>query len=123
MGRQRKNQISSDNLIGLDEASRILELTEDEVGELITDHQLMAFRIGDNIVRLRKDQVWEFQSKRRIEAGLFPDDRDKHTHDNVEFKATFQEIARDFVYYNDFYIICALIIAALLYLILSSHVS
>ena len=120
MGRERHDQIS-ESFVGLTEASQILNLTEDGVQDLIRDHQLTAYQLGDQIVRLKKDEVWEYESRARISAGLFPDERDRHQSVPLSVHGTAGDRVRDFFYFNDFYLISFIVFSTLIYLILSSH--
>ena len=120
MGGQRHDQIA-ESLITLKEATEILELPEEEVQQLILDHKVTAYELGDQVVRLRKDQIWELKSRARISADLFPVDRTLHHNVPVRIEGTRGERIKDFFYFNDFYIISFVVITALLYLIVSSH--
>mgnify|MGYP000884978740 CR=1 FL=1 len=121
MGHERQNQVADESFISLKDAAEILELPEPEVEDLINHHKLTAYQLGDKIIRLRRDQVWEFQSKARISAELFPDDRRKHHNAPALAPPNPIERAIDFFYFNDFYIISFAAIGILLYLILSSQ--
>ena len=109
-----------DKYISLDEACRLLETDQAELDALVKKGKLHAFRLGDKVVRFRKDQVSEVKAKWRINRDLFGTEN-QATHLFSAGKAGFADQIRDFVYFNDFYIISFLIIAALLYLILSSQ--
>ncbi|MFT5207411.1 MAG: hypothetical protein ACI9CF_001163 [Candidatus Omnitrophota bacterium] len=119
MGGKRNDQIA-ETFISIAEASSILEMPEEEVKALIQIHDLSAFQLGSNLLRLRKDQVWEYKSKTRIKAELFPVDRQQHQNAPAGSGSSFLEAIRDFVYFNDFYFISAFVVLALLYLIVSS---
>ncbi len=119
MGGKRNDQIA-ETFISIAEASSILEMPEEEVKALIQTHGLSAFQLGSNLLRLRKDQVWEYKSKTRIKAELFPVDRKQHQNAPAGSRPSFFEAIRDLIYFNDFYIISAFVMIALLYLIASS---
>ena len=120
MGRKRDDQIE-ESLIHLREASKILGISKRDIEVLIHDHRLTAYHLGDHVVRLRKDEVWELLSQARVSAELFPVDREIHHNVPVTIQGSAVDRVRDFFYFNDFYIISFVIIAALLYLILSSQ--
>jgi len=121
MGSQRADQIK-DSLISLQEAAQILEMSQEDVRRLVESRQLIAYQLGDDIVRLSNEQVWRLQSQTRISsAELFPKDRARQRSAQAAVKATFFERIRDFFYFNDFYILTFVVIAALLYLIFSSQ--
>ncbi len=121
MDLERKDTVTDESFITLQTAAEILELPENEVEDLINHHKLTAYQLGDQVIRLRRDQVWEYHSKARISAELFPDDRRKHHYAPVKVKVNFAERLIDFVYFNDFYIVCFAAIGILVYLILSSQ--
>lgn len=120
MGSERHDQVE-DNFISLNEASEILELSDKEVAKLIQEQKLTAFQLGNEVIRLKKDQVWELESQKRISAELFPVDRAQHQNVPVNVKGTVADHVKDFFYFNDFYILSFVVITALLYLILSSN--
>lgn len=121
MGHERQDRVGEESFITLKDAAEILELPENEVEDLINHHKLTAYQLGDQVIRLRRDQVWEYQSKARISAELFPDDRQKHHHAPVVSPPNVFERVADFLYFNDFYIICFAAIGVLIYLVLSSQ--
>jgi excisionase family DNA binding protein len=115
-----QEQQAEDKYISLEEAEQLLETDVHEIEKLIADGHLTAFRLGDKVLRLRKDQVSELKAKWRIEGELFQPEAPEH-HAPKEIKAGFFDGVRDFIRFNDFYIASAVIIAALFYLILSSQ--
>ena len=121
MGRERQDQVTDESFITLKDAAEILELPAPEVENLINHHKLTAYQLGDQVIRLRRDQVWEYQTKARISAELFPDDRRKHHNAPMMRPPNVIEKGLDFLYFNDFYIICFAAIGVLLYLILSAQ--
>ena len=112
-----------DKFISLEEACELLETAQPEVEALIRQGKLHAFKIGDSVVRFRKDQVGEIKAKRRIASDLFAPEPGDAARRPVQtaIKANFADHFRDFFYFNDFYILSAVLIASLLYLILSSQ--
>ncbi len=113
-------EAAEDKYISLEEAGQLLETDVHEIEKLVTDGQLNAFKLGDKVLRLRKDQVSELKAKWRIEGELFAPEAPEH-HAPKEIKAGFFDGFRDFIRFNDFYIASAVIVAALFYLILSSQ--
>ena len=120
MGSQRPDQVG-ESYVSIQEASEILAMSHGEIHELIQERKLIAFKIGDEYLRLRKEQVYDMEAKNRINAELFPEDRTIHQNVSTVKNATVVEKVRDYFYFNDFYILSFLVIAALLYLILSSQ--
>ena len=121
MGHERQNPIVDESFITLKDAAEILDLPETDIEDLINHHKLTAYQLGDQLIRLRRDQVWEYQSKARISAELFPDERRKHHNAPALSPPNVIERALDFVYFNDLYILCFAAIGVLLYLILSAR--
>ena len=110
---------SADNkFISLEEAGELLETGIDEVQKIIAKGVLNAYKIGDKVLRLSKDEVSELKAKWRIEADLF---QEPVPVAHPAGRAGGMDRVRDFLYYHDFYIISSAIIAALFYLILSSQ--
>ena len=120
MGGERPNQVK-ESYISLQETAEILEVSQQDVHQLIQDRKLTAFKIGDAYLRFQKDQVYGLEAKNRINAELFPESRMLHHNVSTIKQATFIEKIRDYFYFNDFYILSFLVLAALLYLILSSQ--
>ena len=116
-----KTSDDSSNYIGVEEACRILETTDEEIQQLVRQGKLHAFKIGERYLRFRKDQVSEIKAKWRINRELFPARGSERAHILVVDKPGLSERVKDFLYFNDFYIISISVIAALLCLILSSQ--
>ncbi len=109
-----------DKYISVEEACRLLEIDQAEIDGLIKNGKLHAFRLGGNVLRFRKDQVSEVKAKWRINRDLFSAEK-QAPHLWKAGQSNLVEGLKDFLYFNDFYIVSSLIIAALLYLILSSQ--
>ncbi|MCA9395877.1 MAG: hypothetical protein KC649_01800 [Candidatus Omnitrophica bacterium] len=120
MGRQRHDQVA-DSFIDIDEAAVILELDLEQVQKLVEKRKLTAFQLAEGMLRLKKDEVWELKTKIRIDADLFPEDREIHQHQPVVVKGSIFDPIRDFFYFNDFYILSLVVVSLLFYLILSSN--
>lgn len=130
-----------DHLLNISEVAVYLGVSEEEVKRLVDIGEIPAYKIGDSFLRFRKEQVdavkqeindVEKKDPQRLEAKL--DTRGKPTHPYTDlekdiklktpvirqFDYTFAERVRDFLYYNDFYILSAIIITILLLIILRS---
>ncbi len=70
--------------------------------------------------RLKREEVEVIKNKWRIERELFPAPEKYFSHHTTVRKATFFEKAADFWYFNDFYILCSILIVVLLYFILAA---
>lgn len=113
--------MEQEKFIGIEEAGELLEASGAEVLDLVKKGRLHAFRIGDQVLRFRKDQVSEIKAKWRINRDLFPDDKHVPPHVLNLGRETAADRVKDFFYFNDFYILSAALIAALVVLIISSQ--
>ena len=123
------------------EVAQYLGVSEEEVKRLVDIGEIPAYKIGDSFLRFRREQidavkqeVSDVEKKDPERLGLKLDARGRaaHTYTELEkearlkapvtrqFDYTFAERVRDFIYYHDFYILSAIIIAVLLLIILRS---
>lgn len=130
-----------EHLLNIKEVAEYLGVSEDEVKRLVDIGEIPAYSIGDSFLRFRKEQVdavkkevsdVEKKDPGRIDVKLDAKGKQTHTYTDMEkaakFKTpparrydyTFAEKIRDFLYFNDFYILSAIIIAVLLLIILRS---
>ncbi len=130
-----------EHLLNISEVAVYLGISEEEVKRLVDIGEIPAYKIGDSFLRFRKEQIdavkqeisdVEKKDPKRLEVKL--DSRGKPTHPYTDlekdiklktpvtrqFDYAFAERVRDFLYYNDFYILSAVIIAVLLLVILRS---
>jgi excisionase family DNA binding protein len=84
------------------EASQILGVPEGKVMELIEEKKLMAYRIADQYLRLKRSDVMGLRDSGRVVS------------ENIAYPYTFVERLRDLLAYNDFYIISFVVILILL---------
>jgi len=90
------------------EAAQILGIPEGKVMELIEQKKLMAYRIADQYLRLKRSDVTALHNSGHIVS------------ENIKHPYTFAERLRDFLRYNDFYIISFVVILILLGIIFFS---
>ena len=115
------NEALSEDYLGLKEAAELLEISEVELRGLVQKHQIPSHNMAGVFLRLKKKELEELKIKWRIERELFPK-RDKYfSHETIVKKAGIFEKLGDFWYFNDFYILCSVLIALLLYAILSTQ--
>jgi len=126
-----------EKLLNIKEVSEYLHISEEEVKRLVDMGEIPAYKIGDTFLRFRKEQIdairseiseFEEQLKKTTHEAPAPDVR-AHSYTDLEksikrdspvtnqYDYTFFEKVKDFFYFNDFYIISFIIIAALLYFI------
>ena len=108
-------------LLNVRDAAALLEIKETELWELVHQHKVPTHVVAGAFLRFRRDDIEQLKNKWRIQRELFPKKERFFAHKNVVKKATFIEDLADFWYFNDFYIICAALITALLYFIISSQ--
>ena len=97
--------MTTSQFISVRETAQILGISEKKVMDLIEEHKLQAYRIADKFLRLKKDEVLSLRN-----SGEITRDHQQHTY-------TTPERIRDFLYYNDFYILSLFVIGALVYII------
>ena len=91
------------------ETAQILGVSEKKVMDLIEARTLQAYRIADQFLRLKRAEVMHIRAGGEIIS------------EHVRHEYTAAERLRDFLYFNDFYIVAAVIILALLYVIFFSY--
>ena len=105
MGRLRQGQIMSSQYITVRETAQILAVSEKKVMDLIEGGNLQAYKIADQFLRLKRNEVANILSSGQVVS------------ENIVQTYTPAERLRDFFYFNDFYLISLIIIGALLYII------
>ena len=102
------------------EAAEMLEISEDELRLLAHENKIPSHNIAGVFLRLKKKEVEDLKNKWRIGRDLFPGVHERLLPEAIE-KPSFREKLSDLWYFNDFYVICSIIIVGLLYLIISSQ--
>ena len=110
----------NEDYLGIHEAAQILEVSEEELRALIKRHEIPIHNVAGAFTRLKRGEMEILKNKWRIERELFPAPEKYFSHNATVRKATFFEKVADFWYFNDFYVACSIIIAALVYFILAS---
>ncbi len=95
--------------ITLRETAQMLGVSEKKVTDLIEGGQIQAYKIADQFLRLKRNEVLQMRS-----SGQVPSETIHHDY-------TFPERLRDFFYFNDFYIFATLGIVGLLYIIFFTY--
>jgi len=130
-----------EHLLNIKEVAAYLGVSEEEVKRLVDIGEIPAYKIGDSFLRFRKEQVDAVKSEisdvekadpNRVGVKLDSKGHPTHPFTDIErdvkrrepaarrFDYTFAEKIWDFIYYNDFYIVSAVIVAVLLLIILRS---
>jgi len=95
----------SSQYITVRETAQILAVSEKKVMDLIESGSLQAYKIADQFLRLKRNEVVNIRSTGQVVS------------EHVSHSYTAGERVRDFFYFNDFYLISLLIIGTLLYII------
>ncbi len=95
----------SGQYITVRETAQILGVSEKKVTDLIEGGQLQAYKIADQFLRLKRNEVMQIRTSGEVVS------------ENVKHEYTVAEKLKDFFYFNDFYIFSFLVIAVLLYII------
>lgn len=127
--------------MNISEVAVYLGVSEEEVKRLVDIGEIPAYKIGDSFLRFRKEQVdavkreiddVEKKDERRIDVKLDAKGHPTHPYSDKEkeavvrtppakrFDYTVAERIQDLIYYNDFYILSAIVIAVMLIIILRS---
>ena len=93
--------MTTDQYISVRESAQLLGVSEKKVMDLIENDELQAYRIAGQFLRLKKKEVLQVRNSGEVSS------------ESIEYPYTFGEKVRDFFYFNDFYIICFLIICGL----------
>ncbi len=101
------------------EAAALLEISEDELKALLQKHQIPSHQVAGAFLRLKKKEIEDLKNRWRIERELFPRPQASLSHKTSVMRAGFFGSIYDFWYFNDFYILCSVLIILLLYVILS----
>ena len=97
--------MKQDKLLTIREVAQELGVDEQAVFDLAEQGKIPAYKIGGVYLRFKADNVQEI--KRKIAKSIKSRD-----------KVGFAERIRDFLYFNDFYILSLLIIIAIVIIIL-----
>ena len=98
----------SEKFLNIKDVSEYLRISQEEVEELVEKGEIPAYRIGGTYLRFRKDQIEAIKSKFL--------DKTKKIRENIPLQNSYTrfEKVKDFLYFNDFYIISAIIIVIIL---------
>lgn len=93
----------AEKLLTIREVSSLLGLTEKQVIDLAEAGTIPAYKVGGVYLRFKREQVEEY--RKGLKTGHKP-------------QAKFSDTLADFFYFNDFYLLSALVIFALVYIVL-----
>jgi excisionase family DNA binding protein len=95
----------SSQYITVRETAQMLAVSEKKVMDLIEGGNLQAYKIADQFLRLKRNEVVSILSTGQVVS------------ENVTQSYTAGERVHDFFYFNDFYLISSAVIGILLYII------
>ena len=95
----------SSQYITVRETSQILGISEKKVMDMIEDGQLQAYRIADQFLRLKRNEVVSMRSTGKVVS------------EQVQHEYTASDKIKDFFYFNDFYLMSFAVVGVLLYII------
>lgn len=98
----------SSQYITVRETAQILTVSEKKVMDLIESGKLQAYKIADQFLRLKRNEVVNILSSGQVVS------------EGVCLRYTPGERVRDFFYFNDFYLMALIIIGILLYIIFAN---
>jgi len=100
--------MTTSQYISVREAAQILGISEKKIMDMVQDKKLQAYRIADQFLRLKKEEVLGLRNTGTI------------ANENIQYPYTRSERLKDFFYYNDFYMFSAFVIVILLLMVLRS---
>lgn len=103
--------MKEEKLLTIREAASILDVSEKEIMELAERGDIPAYKIAGVYLRFKKEQILDY--KKSLKPLWDKAEEQK--------KYSIQDRISDFFYFNDFYILSALIIMSLLVLIFQGY--
>jgi excisionase family DNA binding protein len=97
--------MTNDQFISVREAAQILKVSEKKIMELSEQGKLLSYRIAGQFIRFKRSDVAGIKNAGSVVA------------ENVHYDYTSAERARDFFYFNDFYIVASGVMLFFLYII------
>lgn len=101
--------MSTGQYITVRETAQILGVSEKKVTDLIEAGHLHAYRIADQFLRLKRTEVMAIKTNGLVAS------------ESVQYEYSFQDRVRDFIVFNDFYLIAGAIAATLIYFIFFTY--
>ena len=91
------------------ETAQMLGVSEKKVMDLIEERKLQAYRIADQFLRLKRSEVMQIRGSGSV------------AREEAHVEYAFADRFRDFLYFNDFYLIALVVIFVLLYIIFFTY--
>jgi len=99
----------SSQFITVRESAQILAVSEKKVMDLIEEGDLQAYKIADQFLRLKRNEVVNIRTTGQVVS------------ENIIQTYTTGERVQDFFYFNDFYLIALAVISVLLYIVFFTY--
>ncbi len=110
-----------EKLLTLNETSAFLGISEGDVKKLVQKGELPAYKVGGRFLRFRKEQIEAIQNEIKTRREGFREiEREKEfsrKSGEAVYYESFADRIADFFYFNDFYIIAAVIALLILWVI------
>lgn len=113
-----------EGLLNLKETADLLGLTEEEVRHFVSCGKIPAYKIGGEFLRFRREQIEALRGRIKIlKHQSVPIERIMPSEETGGKKNRYSvwDRIRDFLYFNDFYILAAILIALLVFVILQKR--
>ncbi len=94
------------------EVAKCLGIPDGEVQRLVQQGELTGYKLGGQFLRFRPEQVQQLKGKLRVRSAVPQPSRPKKLLSLVP--------VRDFLYFNDFYIVSAMLLALLVVYLIAS---
>jgi len=101
--------MAEEKLLTIRDVAIILDVSEREVIDLSENGSIPAYKVGGVYLRFKRSQIEEFRKSLKHPA---------HKKEGASGKCSFQERIGDFLYFNDFYLVSAIIIIIIFWVIL-----
>lgn len=102
------NGVNEDKYLNINEAAEYLQISTEEIKKLVDQGKIPAYSIGGIFLRFKKNQI------EAVKGGSFDVGQ---TFSPSEEESSFYEKFKDFIYFNDFYIISIVIVLIILIII------
>ena len=104
--------MAEEKLLNIRDAAILLGVSEKEIIELAESGQIPAYKIGGVYLRFRRQQIEDFRRTFKQRYG---------TKGSAASKGSLREKIEDFLYFNDFYILSALLILLITMIIFKGY--
>lgn len=110
-----------EKLLTIEEVSALMSISEEELTRLVEKGELPAYKVGGRFLRFRKEQIEAIQNeiaaKKSGRAPKPPPKAHLKLDHNAAYEQSPMDSFSDFFYFNDFYIISAIISIVILLVI------